>query len=534
MAASRGGLKKVKVAILPAPPGWPRGFWAIFHAPQTIEEDHDPVYRLVADRWGFQIGPEIPEDDLGGWRIRSQTYHATLTPSESKVAVDVRLKLHGGSLRAPIFRLNDNFEISEPVVTATDTYIPHPSKGQVVRAGSLLIPWTSRPSKSLRFRYEAVLPRSNEDEITDKDAFVTAWWLPSLGRLPFTVESKITAPAFWKIRAEGFQISQVSNGVVQTSCFSCRLPISFPKIIAGRYKDMASAVVDGDQFHVFQLEPRDQSRANRDLLAMERAAAFYRVNLERLPFHGYECYDADRYYGIESYSHTLLQRNVTHFISHEMGHTYFGGIVPCPYVNDSWNEGLTEYIDSVVLLDNADHSLERGFRSINIDVPLSRMPVPWNYEDASYYRGCYVMKMLEWEIGSDKVMAALKSLVHDRVGRDTRWDDLRSYFERAGGENLGWFWRQWVDAAEFPTLDCWAESHPTAAGWTIQVKIAQSGTAAPFRIRALIRATEGGRPREQQVLLTSSTATFKLKTETKPEKVQVLAFPFTLARVRMN
>jgi hypothetical protein len=530
------GLGKIKIAMIPAPPGWPTGYWAIFHTVQTIEEDHDPVYRVVKDAQNqWKLGGEIAEDNVGGWKIASQNYHASLSTGASRVNVQVQVSLLPGAQIAVPFRLNDNYKVEGDVVTAGDDEIPTVKEGQVLRAGSLFIPWTRSLGSHLDLSYSAVLPKGQEDEITAEDAFVTAWWLPSLGRLPFTVSATITAPSGWKVRAEGTQTAERRAGSEQVVSFSCPLPISYPKIVAGKYKEMASEEVEGDRFAIYQLAPTDGRRAKRDLKNMVAAAQFYRSRLGRLPFKGYECYDADRYYGIESYSHTLLQRGITHFISHEMGHSYFGGLAPCPYVNDSWNEGVTEYVDSVLLLHDADKSLERGLARVDIATPLTKMAIPWNLDDATYWRGCYVIKMLEAEIGSDKVLAALKMIATDRVGKDTRWGDLRAYFEQASGQSLNWFWRQWIEGATFPTLHYSSETVQAAGGlWTTTVKIVQEGISSPFKIRAAIKLAGSDNSQDQPIVLAEWTKTLKFQSKVQPNHVELAIFPYTLARLRRS
>ena len=296
---------------------------------------------------------------------------------------------------------------------------------------------------------------------------------------------------------------------------------------------MAEKKVEGQDFRIYQVDPTDAKRAQHDLDKMIEAALFYDKTLGRLPFNGYECYDATRFYGIESYSHTLLQRNVTHFISHEMGHTYFGGTAPCPYVHDSWNEGVTEYIDSVVLLHDTDHSLENALRTLRIHVPLSAMPIPWNYGSATYWRGCYVMKMLESEIGPDKVLSALRAIAQGRRGQDTRWSDLLPYFERAGREKLDWFWSQWVDGADFPTVQVKSiATVPAVSGMSTHVVVAQSGTAHPYRLRLVIEAKVGDKTFDRQVQLSEGQSSFTIDTAARPDQVKLLVFPYTLATVQ--
>jgi hypothetical protein len=530
------GLGKIKIAMIPAPPGWPGHYWAIFHTAQTIEEDHDPVYKVVQDQKGsWALADEIPEDSLGGWRITSQKYRAVLSPSVSRVTVQVEVSLAKGTGIAVPFRLNDTYKLSGDVVMAGEVEIPSVREGQILRAGSLLIPWTRALGSKLDLNYSAILPRGPEDEITPNDAYVTAWWLPSLGRLPFPVNATITAPNAWKVRAEGIQISSRRIGAEQVVGFTCDLPISYPKIVAGKYKEMASQQVDGAKFAIYQVSPTDSRRAKRDLKNMLAAAKFYKERLGPLPFKGYECYDATRYYGIESYSHTLLQRDVTHFISHEMGHSYFGGLAPCPYVNDSWNEGVTEYVDSVLLLHDADKSLENGLGTVDIPVPLAKMPIPWNLDDATYWRGCYVMKMLESEIGLDAVLEALKLITTERVGQDTRWTDLRAYFERTSHRALDWFWRQWIEGAAFPTLHYTAETSRDAKGqFETVIKVDQEGISTPFQIRAAVKLAGAEDTHDRPIQLTDRSSTLRFTTTRNPNHVELVIFPYTLARLKRS
>ena len=521
MAENRGGLRRLKVAMIPVPPGWPKTgqYWMIFHTQQTIEEDHDPVFLVQAGPGGLRLGVEVPEDDLDGWRIKAQKYSATVTPETSTVQVATTLTLEGHRARALAFRLNDNYSFpSQTVVQADESTIPNPGPGSLVRAGSLLIPWTDHPAKQYSYSYSTMLPKGEEDQITDNSAYVTAWWLPSLGRLPYTVDATITGPARWVIRGEGVPGIASAAGSQQTCHFKCDLPISFPKIIAGDYRLEAARVVDGETFQIFQLEPINKALATTDLDRMVQAATFYQNVLGPLPFKGYECYDADRYYGIESYSHTLLQRNVTHFISHELGHSYFGGLAPCAYVHDTWNEGVTQYIDSVALLNDADHTLEMGLATVGLNVPLSQMAIAWGNNSATYYRGAYVMKMLEAEIGKDKVLKALSLIAHDRIGKDTRWADLRRYFEQTGDKRLEWFWAQWVDGAKFPKL----ELHPSPTG----VEIEQSGTDQPFRLRFAVRYKSEDGWIEKPVEMRQKTLQVTLPVGAAAE---LKLFPYTLA-----
>ena len=222
----------------------------------------------------------------------------------------------------------------------------------------------------------------------------------------------------------------------------------------------------------------------------------------------------------------------TRFIPHEIGHTYFGGIAPSAYVRDTWNEGLTQYIDSIVYQNNADRSLEEGLRTINLDVPLTKMPVAHEHGNASYMRGAYVMRMLEDEIGRDAVLAGLRLLLKDRVGQDTTWPDLQIYFERSSGQKLDWFWRQWVLNSKFPTLSVFdAEPIQVEKKWRTRVTVNQSGTAEPYRLRYKVVVRRGPQIASKLVTTRAPGETFTIESDFQPTAAEVEVFPHTLARV---
>jgi aminopeptidase N len=142
------------------------------------------------------------------------------------------------------------------------------------------------------------------------------------------------------------------------------------------------------------------------------------------------------------------------------------------------------------------------------------------------------MKMLEAEIGPQKVMNALGLIARERKGQDTRWRDLRPYFERAGGKPLQWFWQQWIENATFPTLDVLGvDPIQREKTYRTYVKVRQSGTAHPFRLRFALVFRVKGEKIEKQFSLESTSDDFSFDSDSIPEDVQLKVFPYTLARV---
>lgn len=543
MARDRGGLRTIKFNMIPAPPGWEdtAPYWAIFHTRQDIEQDHDPVFPVLRTNKGFQLGKEMPEWAGIESRIANIKADVRIFPAESRAVIKAEVTLDGKTTsRAPVMRLQNLYRLTgNRVVVAGDTLIK-PNEGDIVRAGSLLIPWTAKPAKTMSFLYEGIVSSTDEDKITNNRVYLTAWWTPSTGRLPHTSSVRIVGPKSWVLKSEGPEIDASNFGAMptlapneQVVAFRCDIPISYPKVIGGAYKLAAEGVVNGKMYRSYQLDPVEKERGEKEVQAMANAIAFYEKTLTPFPFDHYYCFDAIGYYGIESYSHTLLAKGMTlRFISHEIGHTYFGGIGPCAYVKDSWNESLTQYIDSIVYLNNSDRTLEAGYRTIGLDVPLSKMPVAHAHDSATYYRGAYVMRMLEDEITREKVLEGLRAILKDRVGRDTSWPDLRPYFEQASGSKLDWFWRQWVQNGKYPTLTV-ADAEPVSVEgkWRTRITVTQSGALELFQLRFKVVARRGPQKVERIVTMRAPGETFTLNSDFQPTSAEVEAFPYTLATV---
>ena len=554
MAPRCGGIKGLKVAVFPTPKGWEETgkYWAMFHTWQEPEQDHDPIYRVVETPQGLDLGSEIPEWDCGG-KVDSIEARVSLAPSDGSAEITAGVHYHqdvpGRSL---IFRLNDVFKFS-PNTSASSTSSRVMDHGIALAVRTLdesnvptNVPASFRIGGILvlgdvpgftRFGYwtrigSGASYSDDRDQITSDHAYLTSFWLPSLGRLPYLSTVDITAPDDWTVRSEGVGTKVAPDRPGFTIYhYRCDIPISYPKVCAGKYVLALEGQQNGHILRSYQFAPIDAKRAANDVEWMKKAIAFYETNLGPFPFKEYDCFDGKNYYGIESYSYTILAPSITTWaVSHEMGHTYFGGLVPCAYVKDSWNEGMTQYVDDVLLHHNPEVE-QNAFAGINVHVPLTQMPVAWEYNGATYWRGAYAMEMLDAEVGHDKVLEALRAMIKDRVGKETTWPDLRQYFEKSSGQDLKWFWDQWISGAEFPHVAISSAIASSKGGkWATNVTVKQSGTASPFRLRFKVRLSDGTAV-EVPEGMTQAQQTFEIDTDFQPKKASIDASATALISV---
>lgn len=551
MAGRRGGLTRLGVKVIPTPPGWSDGDlgWAVFHVFHGIQSDHDTVHTLIRTAEGPRVGREIAESASQSHRVRHAALDVTLLPGTSQVKVKALLALEPtGGEKAPVFRLNDAYVLSMAsvngaparLVIATSESVPELKPGDVVQAGGIVVVWSAAPVRSLELEYAAKLSGTASEKVTSAAAYVTSNWVPTLGRLPMTTSTRITFPDEWLAFSEGEPADPSKLGLttlsppsgMQVTAFKNDLPISFPKVVAGPYRLAAETEANGKPIRAYHLETPDPARGKQQVELLRRGMEFMEARFGAFPYSSYSLLEADTYYGIESYSYTLLNRSIsTRFPVHELVHTWFGGMAPCSYTRDTWNEGVTQYVDSVLFDGNRDGTLQGGLRTLGLAKPLNQMALPHLDGSATYFRGAFVMKALESEIGLEAVISGLKTLAAKRRGLDTTWADLRPFFEEAGGKDLAWFWHQWIENATFPTLQIVEAQKVFRDGsWGTWVQVRQTGVSAPFRLRFEVKLAAGTKFTTKVVEMSKTSELFRIDSDFEPTAASLDVMGYALAR----
>lgn len=531
MAQEEGDLRQWQMHVLPALKGWGTEgeLWLALSTDQELQLNHNLLFRLESTPSGWKIGPEITELEPQGANLIQDSLGVDLRDmAANKVRITSlqHLKDKPGT-RASYWKINPTYKLTglkagegrNPWNTtiAPEGYIEPPQKGQAVQAGGFIFVGDSEAHEWLHFTFEAEFDESAGDRLDEGGAYLTSYWFPHLSRITRPTRTTILAPKGMKALGEGELVSLKETKTFDEYTYECKLPVTWSKAVVDNYQEVGIREVSGVKLRTWQLPPVDKKRSTADLDLMERALKQY-SQYGRFPFKSYVCADANGYYGIESYSFTLIEaKGTTGAVSHELGHTWFGGMAPCRYIDDSWCEGVTQYVDSVRLLGDRDGTLISGFQTMRNNVPLDEMANCWSFGSASYTRGAYVLHMLEAVIGKDAMTEALRVIAATRDPL-LDWHRLRGIFEKASKQNLQWFWDQWVTSATWPTLKIDAVSGD-------EVSVVQRGTPKPYRLR--FRILGGDKPVE--VTLDQSSNTFTVPgLSGKNPKLEV--FRYTLAK----
>jgi len=94
-----------------------------------------------------------------------------------------------------------------------------------------------------------------------------------------------------------------------------------------------------------------------------------------------------------------------------------------------------------------------------------------------YPKGALVLRMLQRHLGPDRFWAAIHRYLTDHAYDNATTDDLRQAVLDATGENLDWFWDQWMYQAGYPEFTVSAAYDSAAEKLTLTVKQTQVDSA---------------------------------------------------------
>lgn len=154
-------------------------------------------------------------------------------------------------------------------------------------------------------------------------------------------------------------------------------------------------------------------------------------------------------------------RWVESVVAHELAHHWFGDLLTCHGWREMWlNEGFATFMaaDWMTRVDGpATQALAvRGWYAASQSGPALVHHFHQG-EDAPpfhnpYNKGASVLQMLRVHLGEEVFWEGIRRYVTDNQRRLVRTDDLREAMEQVSGQELGWFFQQWVELPYVPKL----------------------------------------------------------------------------------
>ena len=178
-----------------------------------------------------------------------------------------------------------------------------------------------------------------------------------------------------------------------------------------------------------------------------------------------------------------IDQSAVSLIAHEFAHQWWGDVVTCKDWRNIWlNESFASYFDPLYIehafgedefINDMYGSQQAGVRT---DRVLGRKPIVsvGSYSSNVYPRGASVLHMLRFVLGDDLFWRAIRHYVTKNQFTSVETNDLKIAVEEATGENLYWFFDEWVYKAGHPVFDVAYSYNDSARSVCLTVKQTQS------------------------------------------------------------
>ncbi|HVX42155.1 MAG TPA: M1 family aminopeptidase [Gemmatimonadaceae bacterium] len=160
-------------------------------------------------------------------------------------------------------------------------------------------------------------------------------------------------------------------------------------------------------------------------------------------------------------------------IPHELAHQWFGDYVTTENWANTWlNEGFAEFMPGQYWAQTLGAHAEQDYYAdeyrqfMNIE---ARRPMPLASMGSNniYPKGALVLEMLKHSLGDQPFWASLHRYLVDHSYGNATTDDLRQAVLDATGQNLDWFWKEWIYGAGYPSFTVTSSYDATARRLTL-------------------------------------------------------------------
>src|SRR5215471_12471445 len=431
-------------------------------------------------------------------------------------------------------------------------------------------------STTLTFEYEGQLLTADNSPvpglslayISDDTSYLlySGRWFPvsGYGLNRFTSTISITLPAHMLAIGSGKStVSDVApakkpnTSVLPTKTFTfVSTRPSFPgTIIAGVFQEHKSDEA-GLDVHVF-FKPTHQGVAPAYTTTAVQEFTYFttlygplpspKLNLVELPGDTVPYTWAPELVGLAGPS--ITDKTNYRLVADGIAHQWWGVSVS-PATKDDWwiSDGFSRYSEAMYVENAAGAAgLEEAVKDMSVGalaydtVPLSSAskldPFSTEFQSLTTDKGAMILHMLRWVLGEDKYNKTMRDFASEFAGKSASTDDFRTIAEKNYGDQLTWFFSQWLDSTGAPEFkvkyttyrlgavpaqnvakDSKAKDDKTP-GFRVTREISQDLDL--FRMPVDLRIDTDGRTENKRIEVVGTNSPFTIETFGRPRRISV-------------
>jgi tetratricopeptide (TPR) repeat protein len=496
-------------------------------------------------------------------RLRVDDYkiEAELTPHLHRISAKATVKFTAlQDLSVAVFELNNGLRVTK----VTDAKNQPLSAERVTQDFTVRVPLPAGLAKdastTLTFEYEGELETPDDSPvpglklayISDDTSYLlyVGRWFPVVGYglNRFTSDISVTVPAHMlvigsgKSTVEDSATSKKPNSnelATKTFTFVSTKP-SFPgTIVAGIFKEYKSDDA-GVDLHVF-FKPTHQTLAPTYATTAVQEFTYFitlygtppssKLNIIELPGDTLPYAWAPEMAGLASGS--ITEKTNYRLMADAIAHQWWGVLVS-PAAKDDWwlSDGFSRYSEAMYVENAAGAAgLEEAVKDMSVGalaydtVPLSSAGkldlFSTEFQSLATDKGAMILHMLRWVMGEDKYLKTMREFASVYAGKSASMDDFRAIAEKNYGDQLTWFFSQWLDSTGAPEFKVKYTTYRLGSNKGFRVTGEISQDLDLFRMPVDLKIDTDGKTEDKRIEVVGTNSAFTIETFGRPRRISV-------------
>ena len=504
-------------------------------------------------------------------RVDDYQIEAELNPHLHQITARAKVKFTAvQDLSVAVFELHNDLRITKVLDEKNQPL----SADRMTQDSTVRVPLPAGLSKdasmTLTFEYEGQLESGDNSPVPGlKLAYVgddtsylfySGRWFPvsGYGLNRFTSSISITVPAHLLVIGSGkatvvdTPASKKPNTTVlptKTFTFVSAKP-SFPgTIVAGVFQEYKSDEA-GLDLHVF-FKPTHQSLAPAYTTTAVQEFTYFitlyglpqsqRLNVVELPGDTLPYAWAPEIAGLAGPS--ITEKTNYRLLADAVAHQWWGVSVSPASKDDWWlSDGFSRYSEAMYVENAAGAAgLEEAVKDMSVGalaydtVPLSSASkldiFSTEFQSLATDKGAMILHMLRSVLGEDKYNKTMREFAAEFAGKSASMDDFKTIAEKNYGEQLTWFFSQWLDSTGAPEFKVKYTTYrlggataqqpkeEKTAGFRVTGEISQDLDL--FRMPVDLRIDTDGKTENKRIEVVGTTSPFSIETFGRPRRIAV-------------
>jgi aminopeptidase N len=232
-------------------------------------------------------------------------------------------------------------------------------------------------------------------------------------------------------------------------------------------------------------------------------------------------------------SSSITEKTNYRLLANAIAHQWWGVSVSPASKDDWWlTDGFSRYSEAMYVENAAGAAgLEEAVKDMSVGalaydtVPLSSASkldiFSTEFQSLATDKGAMILHMLRWVLGEEKFLKTMRDFATQFAGKSASMDDFRAIAEKNYGEQLTWFFSQWLDSTGAPEFKVKYTVYRLGSnkGFRVTGQIAQDLDL--FRMPVSLKIDTDGKTEEKRVEVVGTNSAFTVETFGRPRRIAV-------------